>query len=207
MKLKKIKNISIEKYCGKVYDLTVENTHSYNIEGVAVHNSLCETRIRAGVGIPMISSISDVANAIKYVDPEISVIATGGMRTPGDIAKAIAAGADSVMLGSMLAGTKETPGSISRGGTYGKEQLYKTYRGSASIASKTDRGETKNVEGNSKTILYRGKVKRIVNEIVEGLQSSMSYMGADNIKDFQKNAEFTLITQAGTIEAQPHLLY
>lgn len=180
------------------------------VDGVVVGvggGSLCETRIRAGVGIPMITSISDVADAIEQYDPNVSLIATGGMKTPGDVAKAIAAGADSAMLGSMISGTKETPGIIQRNGTYGREMLYKSYRGSASSDSKSDRGETKNVEGNSTTVPYRGKVKRIINEIIEGLQSSMSYVGADNILDFKVKAELCEISQSGILEAKPHLLY
>jgi|SaaInlStandDraft_3_1057020.scaffolds.fasta_scaffold32260_2 IMP dehydrogenase len=169
--------------------------------------SLCETRIRAGVGIPMITSISDVADAIEFMDPEVSLIATGGMRTPGDVAKAIAAGADCVMLGSMLAGTRETPGAIHKSGTYGKDVLFKSYRGSASPDSKRDRGETKNVEGNSTTIPYRGSVVRIVNEIIEGLQSSMSYVGTDSMGDFKAQAILVEISQSGVMEAKPHLLH
>jgi IMP dehydrogenase len=131
----------------------------------------------------------------------------GGIRTPGDFAKAVGAGASTIMLGSLLAGTKETPFDIIRMGEWPNEQLYKKYRGSASLESKLARGEkNKNVEGNSKLIPYKGSVKRIINDLMDGLQSSMSYVGAHNIKEFHENVEFYEVTNAGILEAQPHLL-
>jgi IMP dehydrogenase len=122
--------------------------------------SLCSTRIQTGVGIPMVSSILDVVSVCD--DYGVSVIADGGIRTPGDVAKAIAAGADCVMLGNLLSGTKETPGRITKTGIWPNETLQKKYRGSASLESKLDRGEDKNVEGYSTTCTYKGKVKRII---------------------------------------------
>jgi len=169
------------------------------------NGSLCETRIRTGVGIPQASAIAEVYRVLK--GSGISIIADGGIRTPGDAAKAIALGADMVMMGSLFAGTKETPGRLIRVGNFPDEQLFKQYRGSASQSSKLDRGENdNNIEGNSKLIPYKGKVKRIIESITDGIKSSMSYVGAENIEEFRKNAEFVRVTRAGQLEAQPHLL-
>ena len=169
------------------------------------NGSLCETRIRTGVGIPQATAIADVVRVARKEG--ITIIADGGIRTPGDAAKAIGLGADMVMLGSLFAGTKETPGRLIRVGNFPNEQLFKQYRGSASQSAKLDRGENDtNIEGNSEIIPYKGKVKRIVDAITDGLKSSMSYVGAENFDEFRKNIEFVQITQAGQIEAKPHLL-
>ena len=166
--------------------------------------SLCSTRIQTGVGVPMVSSIlSCVAVADEY---DVPCMADGGIRNIGDVCKGLGAGADTVMLGSLLSGTKETPGVITKQGQWPNEVLQKKYRGSASIESKTDRGETKNVEGYSTTIPYKGKVKRIISDVIDGLKSSMSYVGANNIEEFQSKCELIKVTNAGVIEAKPHLL-
>ncbi len=110
------------------------------------------------------------------------------------------------MLGSRLAGTKETPGDTHKVGEWPNEKLYKKYRGSASLDSKADRGESDNVEGNSKIIPYKGKVKRIISDIRDGISSSCSYVGARDLLDFQSRCEFVQVTQAGVVEAKPHLL-
>ena len=166
--------------------------------------SLCSTRIQTGVGIPMVSSIRDCV----YVADEYDVpcMADGGIRNPGDVCKGLASGADTIMLGSLLSGTKESPGEITKTGVWPNEVLQKKYRGSASLESKKDRGESKNVEGVSTTVPYKGKTKRIVNDIIDGLRSSMSYVGASNIEEFQSKAELIKVTNAGVVEAKPHLL-
>ena len=110
------------------------------------------------------------------------------------------------MLGSLLSGTKESPGVITKQGQWPNEVLQKKYRGSASIESKTDRGESKNVEGYSTTVPYKGKVKRIISDVIDGLKSSMSYVGANNIEEFQSKCELIKVTNAGVVEAKPHLL-
>jgi len=169
------------------------------------NGSLCETRIRTGVGIPQASAIAEVYSVTKKTGT--TIIADGGVTTPGDVAKALGLGADMVMLGSLLAGTKETPGRFIRVGNFPDEQLFKQYRGSASQSAKLDRGEDdNNIEGNSKIISYKGKVKRIVDAITDGVKSSMSYVGAKNLKEFRENVEFVQVTYAGQIEAKPHLL-
>ena len=166
--------------------------------------SLCSTRIQTGVGVPMVSSIlSCVAVADGY---NVPCMADGGIRSSGDVCKGLGAGADTVMLGSLLSGTKESPGVITKQGVWPNEVLQKKYRGSASIESKTDRGESKNVEGYSTTVPYKGKVKRIISDIIDGLKSSMSYVGANNLEEFQSKCKLIKVTNAGVIEAKPHLL-
>jgi IMP dehydrogenase len=168
------------------------------------NGSLCETRIRTGVGIPQVSALIDcVAVADTYGVP---VIADGGIRTVGDVCKGLACGADSIMLGSLLSGTKETPGEIEKVGKWPNEQLHKKYRGSASLDSKKSRGHNKNVEGNHKVIPYKGKVKRIIQDIQEGIRSSFSYVGANDISEYHSKVELIEVTRAGNLEGKPHLL-
>ena len=179
----------------------------WGVDGIRVgigNGSLCETRIRTGVGLPQITVLSDVCSVAD--DYSVPCIADGGIRYVGDVSKAIGAGADTVMLGSLVAGTKETPGDTHKVGEWPNEKLFKKYRGSASLDSKSDRGESNNVEGNSTIIPYKGKVYRIISDIRDGLSSSFSYVGADNILDFQSKCEFVRVTPAGTIEGHPHLL-
>ena len=168
------------------------------------NGSLCETRIRTGVGLPQVTALLDVCPVADEYN--VPVIADGGVRYVGDICKGLACGADTVMLGSLLSGTKETPGDITKVGEWPNEKLYKKYRGSASIDSKIDRGEYNNVEGNSKIIPYKGKVKRIISDIRDGLSSACSYVGVRNILDYQASCELIEVTRAGQIEAKPHLL-
>ena len=110
------------------------------------------------------------------------------------------------MIGSLLSGTKETPGSITKTGMWPNEVLQKKYRGSASLEAKLDRGEIHNVEGYSATITYKGKIKRIINDIIDGLKSAMSYVGASNLDEFQSLAKFIRVTNSGINEAKPHLI-
>jgi IMP dehydrogenase len=169
------------------------------------NGSLCETRIRTGVGIPQVTALIDcVAVADTYNTP---VIADGGIRNIGDVCKGLACGADSIMLGSLLSGTKETPGTIEKVGEWPNEQLFKKYRGSASLDSKKIRGDNKNVEGNHKSVPYKGKLKRILNDVQEGLRSAFSYVGANDISEFHSKVELMQVTVAGQIEAKPHLLH
>lgn len=171
------------------------------------NGSLCETRIRTGVGIPQVTALIESVRAVEESGIDVPIIADGGIRMTGDVAKAISLGADSVMLGSLLAGTRESPGGIQRMGMWPNEQLFKKYRGSASAEVKQAHGlEEKNVEGNSKLIPYKGKVERIISDIKDGVRSAMSYVNATTIEQFQANSEHVLITQNGLIEAKPHLL-
>lgn len=159
--------------------------------------SLCTTRIKTGFGVPNVTSIMDV---YKYSDG-IPVMADGGIRTSGDIAKALALGASSVMLGSLLAGTEESPGKIleTSGG------LFKRYRGSASLETKVVHGkEGRNVEGESTIIPYKGGTKFIIEGLLDGVKSALSYGGARDLDHF--NPDIIQVTNSGILEAKPHLL-
>ena len=168
------------------------------------NGSLCETRIRTGVGIPQVTALIDCVSIAD--DYNVPIIADGGVRNIGDVCKGLACGADTIMLGSLLSGTKETPGSIEKIGEWPNEKLFKKYRGSASLDSKKSRGHTKNVEGNHKVIPYKGKVKRIINDIQDGIRSSFSYVGANTMDEFHSKVELIEVTKAGNLEGKPHLL-
>jgi len=184
-----------------IYDLSEWGATSVRC-GVG-SGSACETRIRTGIGIPQATAIIECAEA---ADAEgLTIIADGGLRAVGDVAKALALGSNAVMLGSILSGAKETPGEIMKEGVWPNERLYKVYMGSASFAAKMDRNEkTKNIEGTSMRVPYKGKVKRVVNDINDGVRSSMSYVGARDISQYQHNAKFVKTTQSGIVEASPH---
>ncbi|EAJ0249194.1 IMP dehydrogenase, partial [Campylobacter coli] len=171
--------------------------------------SICTTRIVSGVGVPQISAIDECAmEAKKYGVP---VIADGGIKYSGDIAKALAAGASSIMIGSLLAGTDESPGELF---TYQGRQ-YKSYRGMGSIGAmqkgSSDRyfqqgtAQDKLVpEGIEGRVPYVGSIKSVVHQLLGGLRSSMGYVGAKDIEDFQARAEFVEITSAGLKESHVH---
>jgi IMP dehydrogenase len=164
--------------------------------------SVCETRLRTGIGIPQITSLQDVADVVS-----VPIISCGGAKYPGDIAKAIAAGADSVILGSMVSATYETPGDIMRTGMYGARSKVKMYFGSASDIQKTlSEHELRNVEGTATTVSYKGPVKFVLDEIEDGLRSAMTYVGANDLDSFSANSEFVQVTTNGLREATPHLL-
>lgn len=177
--------------------------------------SVCTTRTKTGVGVPMVSCIQEINEAIHakeiyYSDgsteeiPEdlqfkmVPIIADGGMKTPGDIAKALAAGADAVMLGSMFAGTDEAPGEIIEV----DGDKYKKYYGSASFEQK---GEQNYVEGVSSLVPYKGSVVDILKDIKDGLQSSFSYVNASNLEEFHNNAELIKVSNHGWKEGTAHI--
>jgi len=170
--------------------------------------SLCETRIRTGVGVPQATAVSDCVASLTYSGyGHIPVIADGGIRTPGDVAKALALGASSVMIGSIFAGTEETPGEVIKIGHWPNEKRMKKYRGSASMDAKIASGKhTTHVEGNSVMIPVKGSVMELVDDICDGVKSAMSYVGATTLKDFMLHAEFVHVTSNGVIEAHPHLM-
>ncbi len=185
-----------------------------NVDGIKVGigpGSICTTRIVAGVGVPQISAVAHVADVAT--DAGIPVIADGGVRFSGDVAKAIAAGADSVMMGSMFAGTDEAPGKV----ITIKGRRYKQYRGMGSLGvmssgQSSDRyfqkkaiGATKFVpEGVEGVTPYVGRVGEVIYQLVGGLKSSMGYTGAKSIPDMHKKARFVRITNAGMAESHPH---
>lgn len=165
--------------------------------------SVCETRLRTGIGVPQLAAIENVYNS----GVPIPIIADGGIRNIGDIVKAIAAGASTVMLGSLLAGTEESPGQIFVSGIWPNTKTYKVYRGSASATQKLEKnGNSLHVEGASKMVEYKGNVGKIISDIRDGITSAMSYLGVDSLINLQWHAEFIQITPAGITEAKPHLL-
>ncbi len=170
--------------------------------------SICTTRVVTGVGVPQLTAIVDVVSvAKKYKTP---VIADGGIKYSGDAVKALAAGASSVMLGSLLAGTKETPGRVIKI----KSELYKEYRGMGSLGVmklnvSTDRyfqkgSKTFIPEGIEARVKYKGPVKNTIDQITGGIRSGMGYLGARTIADIPKRAKFIRITNAGLRESHPH---
>jgi guanosine monophosphate reductase len=176
------------------------------LDGVKVGvgpGSACTTRIKTGCGYPQLSAILNTRPAI----PNGLLIADGGCRTPGDIAKALAAGADLVMLGGMLAGTDETPGEVIDGLKPDWSEKFKTYRGSASKESYDTQGKDQayiTAEGESFTVPYKGPVSEVLQDIEGGLRSAFSYVGAKNIKEFQEKAELVRVTNSGYLEGTAH---
>lgn len=167
--------------------------------------SMCTTRVMAGAGVPQITAIMDVYEASQG---RVPVCADGGIKNPGDIVKAIGAGADTVMSGSIFSGTKETPGKIIT--KNGKK--YKEYRGMASYLATVKKmaldgkkkDEVVHVEGEMTTIEYKGSVVPIVSKFLGGLASGMTYMGADNIERVKGKADFIEISDAGLKESVAH---
>tara|TARA_Y100001970_G_C14250663_1_gene871574 strand:+ start:4309 stop:5313 length:1005 start_codon:yes stop_codon:yes gene_type:complete len=160
--------------------------------------SICSTRIQTGHGIPTFQSIVDCSRS----DRDVRLIADGGIKNSGDIVKALAAGADFVMIGSLLAGTIEAPGDIIHIG--GKQ--YKAYRGMASVEAQIDwRGHTASIEGVSHMIPYRGPVSSVLSELETGIRSGFSYSGALNISELQAKAKFIKQTSAGLSESHTHI--
>jgi IMP dehydrogenase len=175
--------------------------------------SICTTRIVAGVGVPQLTAIAEAVDVAQ--DHDVAVVADGGVRYSGDIAKAIAAGADCVMLGNLLAGTMEAPGRL----ITIKGRKYKQYRGMGSLGamaggecsdryfqdSHRELGKTKFVpEGVEGAIPYRGTVSDTIYQLIGGLRSSMGYCGAANIKEMREKSRFIRVTPSGMTESHPH---
>ncbi len=187
-----------------------EDLIALDVDGLRVGigpGSICTTRVVAGIGVPQLEAISMVADVAKEYN--VPVIADGGIRYSGDIVKALAAGANGVMLGSLLAGTEESPGrEIIIGG-----RKFKVYRGMGSVAAlqkgHSDRygklGRGKLVpEGVEAAVPYKGKVEEVLYQLVGGMKSGMGYVGARNIAELHKKARFVKITGAGLRESHPH---
>ncbi|RQO36281.1 IMP dehydrogenase [Herminiimonas sp. KBW02] len=172
--------------------------------------SICTTRIVAGVGVPQITAISNVADALKGTG--VPCIADGGIRFSGDISKALAAGASSVMMGSMFAGTDEAPGEV----ILFQGRSYKAYRGMGSLGAMADgsadryfQDPANNVdkfvpEGIEGRVAYKGSMVTILYQLVGGVRSSMGYCGCSSIDEFRERAEFVEITSAGMRESHVH---
>jgi IMP dehydrogenase len=199
-----------------VYDIEVEDdSHSFIADNAIVHNSICTTRVVAGVGAPQITAIHEAARVAAAAG--VPVIADGGLQYSGDIAKAIAAGADSVMLGSLLAGCDESPGEL----IFINGKQFKSYRGMGSLGAMQSRGQARSFskdryfqddvlsedklvpEGVEGQVPYRGPLAAVAHQLVGGLRAAMGYVGAATIPDL-KAARFVRITAAGLKESHPH---
>ena len=178
--------------------------------------SICTTRVVAGVGVPQVTAVYQAALAAKPAG--VPVIADGGLQYSGDIAKALVAGANVVMLGSLLAGTDEAPGEI----TFVGGKQFKTYRGMGSLGAMQSRGDAKSYskdryfqddvlredklvpEGIEGRVPYRGSVSTVVHQLIGGLRASMGYVGSETIQELQEKGKFVRITAAGLRESHPH---
>jgi len=172
--------------------------------------SICTTRIIAGIGIPQITAILSIKEALNGRD--IGIIADGGIRFSGDIAKAIAAGADSVMLGSLFAGTEEAPGKVE----LFQGRSFKTYRGMGSIGAMTEREDANRYfqediasdkfvpEGIEGRVPYKGLVINVIDQLIGGLRQSMGHVGCRTIEEMQRDSQFVEITNAGMTESHVH---
>jgi len=160
--------------------------------------SLCTTRVKTGFGVPNVTCLDSICKVATT-----PVMADGGIRSSGDISKALAMGASTVMIGSLISGTEETPGDILIGTE--NNDRFKIYRGAASLETKMSHGqEARNIEGESTVIPYKGEVKYIIESLLDGVRSSLSYAGARRLKEF--NPEWMQVTSAGQTEAKPHLI-
>jgi len=161
--------------------------------------SICSTRIQTGHGVPGLQTIIDCARS----DRNAPIIADGGIRNSGDVVKALAAGADFVMLGSLLSGTDETPGAVINT----REGKFKTYRGMASKDAQMDwRGKTASLEGVATTVPCKGPVNNTLAELERGIRSGFSYSGARNLRELQSKAKFVRQTVSGQAESNAHIL-
>jgi len=165
--------------------------------------SICSTRIQTGHGMPTLASVIECARA-KEKYPNIKIVADGGIKTSGDMVKALAAGADFVMVGSLLAGTSEAPGEI----IYKDGERFKSYRGMASKDAQMDwRGKTSSLEGIATVVPYKGQIFPILESIENGIRSGLSYSGARNLQELRENARFIRQTASGLAESNTHIMW
>ncbi|WKZ70469.1 MAG: guanosine monophosphate reductase [Melioribacteraceae bacterium] len=158
--------------------------------------SVCTTSVQTGIGIGQVSSLLNVYHTRERENLKIELIADGGIKSPGDVAKAMALGADVVMLGRMLAGTKETPGEVIK---Y-SDQLWKKYRGSASFGVKM---KSEFIEGEETMVPYKGTVRNVINTISDGLKSALSYMNCKNLEELKGKDAFAILSNSSYIERLP----
>ena len=205
------KSVGIDLIAGNIATReAAEDLISLEVDALRVGigpGSICTTRIIAGIGFPQLTAISEVADVAK--EHKVPVIADGGIRYSGDIVKALAAGANSIMLGSLLAGTEESPGveMIING------RKYKAYRGMGSIGAirggVSDRygklsGNKFVAEGVEGAVPYRGRVEDVLFQLIGGVKSGMGYVGANNLEELQSKGRFVKITASGLKESHPH---
>ena len=177
--------------------------------------AICTTRIVAGVGVPQITAVMEASRACRPAG--VPVIADGGIQYSGDIAKAIVAGADTVMLGGLLAGSEESPGDL----IFINGKQFKTYRGMGSLGAMQSRGQAKSYskdryfqqdvnedklvpEGVEGQVPYRGPLSRVAHQLIGGLRAAMGYVGAASIDQMESKGRFVRITSAGLKESHPH---
>ncbi|MDZ7624929.1 MAG: guanosine monophosphate reductase [Ignavibacteriaceae bacterium] len=194
------KNVDLKVIVGNIaHGASLKHLVDSGADGVRVgigSGSVCSTSIQTGIGIGQVSSLLNVLFARKEYKLKIGIIADGGIKGAGDVAKAIALGADVVMLGRLLAGTRETPGEVIR---Y-SDQLWKKYRGSASFGVKM---KNEFIEGEETMVAYKGAVANVVNAVSDGLRSSMSYMNCRTIEDLRKIETFAVLSNYSYLERLP----
>jgi len=206
--LKKLKDAfgeSVHLMAGNVATLEAfEDLSEWGADSVRVGiggGSICSTRIVTGHGLPTFQSILECAKT-SY---DTKIIADGGIKTTGDMVKALAAGADFVMVGSLLSGTDETPGEVLVGA---KGEKYKEYRGMASKeAQRSWRGKSSTPEGVSTVVPYKGPVRNILEDFDGGIRSGLSYTGVRNIKELQNKRHFVLQSSAAQLESNTHIMW
>ncbi|HEY5922549.1 MAG TPA: IMP dehydrogenase [Kofleriaceae bacterium] len=194
-----------------VYDIEVDcPTHSFIANNAIVHNSICTTRIVAGVGVPQLTAIADSVAAAKGTG--VAIIADGGIKYSGDVAKAIAAGADTVMIGSLFAGTDEAPGEI----ILYQGRSYKSYRGMGSIGAMQEGSKDRYFQGDVEApqklvpegiegrVPYKGALRESLYQLIGGLRSSMGYLGCATIAELHAKARFVKISASGLRESHVH---
>lgn len=193
-------NLNVKVIVGNIaHGASLKQLVDAGADGVRVgigSGSVCSTSIQTGIGIGQVSSILDVFFVREKNKLKIAIIADGGIKGAGDVAKAIALGADAVMLGRLLAGTRETPGEVIR---Y-NDQLWKKYRGSASFGVKM---KNEFIEGEETMVAYKGAVKNVINAVSDGLRSSMSYMNCKSIDELRKTETFAVLSNYSYLERLP----
>ncbi len=203
-----IKSVNHTEKETTVYNLEVDEDNSYLANRIAVHN--CTTRVISGVGVPQLSAIMETAKACSKVG--IPLISDGGIKYSGDITKALAAGADSVMLGGLFSGTEEAPGKT----IFMYNRKFKQYRGMGSLSAMELGGKDRYFqseiidkgkfvpEGIEGIVPFKGKLSEVIHQLTGGIKSGMGYCGAKNIAELKKKAEFTRISYSGLQESHPH---
>ena len=164
--------------------------------------SICQTRAKTGCGYPLAASLIEIVEEKKNLN--IPICVDGGMKTPGDITKCLALGADFIITGRLLTGTDETPGEI----ITKNNKKYKLYAGMASkVVQNNKKDKTYSIEGVSKLVKYKGSVKNVIENIVQNIKSGFSYVGANNLKELREKAKFVRISQASYLEGLPHIKF